>query len=88
MDLFEISERVREQRKALGLTQAELAERAGISRVRVSQLEAGAHFDMRFSTVMAVLEALDLTLRLGTANAGRPTLDDIQNERDSDTPGF
>ncbi|MCW3782932.1 helix-turn-helix domain-containing protein [Defluviimonas salinarum] len=89
MDLFDISDRIREARKARGLTQEELAERAGLSRVRLNQLENGAVFDMKFGSVMSVLEALDLTLRIGTANAGRPTLDDLQREQEEDSaPGL
>ncbi|MEP3667791.1 MAG: helix-turn-helix transcriptional regulator [Roseibium sp.] len=88
MDLFDIGERVREERKARKMTQSDLAEAAGVSRVRVNQLEAGNVFDMRFGSVSAVLEALDLSFRIGSANSGRPTLDDIQQERDDDGPGF
>lgn len=86
MDIFDYGERVREERKARGMTQDELAEKAGLSRGRLNRIENGQIFDMKFATVVAVLEALDLSLRIGTANAGRPTLDDLQEEQRDDWP--
>ena len=36
-----IAQKVREKRKAVGITQAELAERAGVHRITISNLELG-----------------------------------------------
>jgi transcriptional regulator with XRE-family HTH domain len=91
MDLFDIGEAIRSSRKAQQMTQAELAEKAGISRPRLNQLESGAIFDVRFGTLIAVLTALDLDVRLVSANGGRPTLDELQvrnDDGDDIRPGF
>jgi transcriptional regulator with XRE-family HTH domain len=44
-------------RKDLGLTQAEIAERAGTHQSRISKLEAGS-LDVRLSTLIQIAEAL------------------------------
>ena len=36
-----IAQKVREKRKAVGITQAELSERAGVHRITISNLELG-----------------------------------------------
>ncbi len=46
-------------RKAAGLTQAELADQAGLSRMTVQKVESGA-FDPRLSTVLEAARALGL----------------------------
>lgn len=62
---------VRRARRARKMTQAELAERAGLRRTWVSRLEAGRE-NPTFGNLLAVLDALqldlDLTLR-GTHSA-------------------
>lgn len=82
MDLLEIGEIVQTHRKERGWTQQQLADAARISRVRVNRLESGAVFDMNFGSVVSVLNALDLDLKVGDHNAGRPTLDDMQAEEE------
>jgi transcriptional regulator with XRE-family HTH domain len=54
-------EALREARRARGLSQAELAERAGLSRMTVQKLEAGV-IDARVSTLDVLLRALGLEL--------------------------
>jgi transcriptional regulator with XRE-family HTH domain len=51
--------RLRELREAAGLTQAALAERAGLARGGVAQLEAGKR-KPAWETVVAIIEALDV----------------------------
>lgn len=58
---FQAGPAVRRARVAAGLTQAELAKRAGVSRVTVHQIETGAK-DPRVSTVVVLLRALGLEL--------------------------
>lgn len=53
-----LGERLRALRKSRGLTQTELAERAGLSRPTVSTLERGN--DVSLDTFLSVLRALDL----------------------------
>ena len=54
---------VRAQREQRGLTQAELAERARVTRESVSRLESGRD-NARLSLVLNVLSALDLDVTL------------------------
>ena len=52
---------LRHARRAAGLSQGELARRAGVSRMTVTQMETGAK-DPRVSTVVVLLRALGLEL--------------------------
>jgi transcriptional regulator with XRE-family HTH domain len=54
-------ERLREHRSAAGLTQAELAQRAGLSEQAIGLLERGIRTRPRQSTVEALTAALDLS---------------------------
>ncbi len=52
---------LREARRAAGLSQGELAARAGLARMTVQKLEAGA-IDPRLSTVEVLFRVLGLTV--------------------------
>lgn len=69
----------RDRRKSLGLSQQEVADRAGVSRKWVSEFELGkAGSD--FSFVLRLLAVLDLRLQVlpaGHLVAGADTADDI-----------
>src|SRR5260221_12249302 len=54
------SERLKQRRLDLGLSQAELASRAGIEQSQVSKFER--NLDVRLSTLAKILTALDLDL--------------------------
>jgi y4mF family transcriptional regulator len=58
----------RVRRKALGLTQAEAAELAGVAARTVHAIEAGKT-TVRLDALLAVLSALGLQLRLERGNA-------------------
>lgn len=60
--MLEIAGRVSEARLALGLTQHELAERAGVSRPSVARVEAGD--DVSTATLSKITGALGLALRV------------------------
>lgn len=60
---------VRQRRRQLGLTQAQLAEKAGVSRQLVLSLEAGRATGIALDKLMGVLDALGLTL---SVDGGRP----------------
>jgi len=51
-------QRLVELRKAAGLTQAELAVKAGLGMMQVSRIERGAVSDPQVSTVQALADAL------------------------------
>ena len=58
-------------RKAAGLTQAELAERAGLSRMTVQRLEGG-NLDPRLSTLQQLARALDMELHAVPSATAQP----------------
>jgi transcriptional regulator with XRE-family HTH domain len=67
----EVGTRVRLMRLARGLTQAELAERADISRLTLMSIEAGA-LSSRFADVARLLWALDdVSLQTALATAAQ-----------------
>lgn len=61
-----MAETVRAERARQNLTQAQVAERAGVSPRRVVQLENGSS-DLRFSTVESITSALNLRICLEAA---------------------
>lgn len=86
MDIWDLGAAVRTARRQRGLTQQQLADRAGVARNRVEGLENERLADIGLSTLSRILEVLRLDLRLTELNANRPTLDDLQaeNEREDD----
>lgn len=80
MDLETIGKKIAERRRQDGLTQAQLANRARVSRATITALETGAQRELGFNKLMGVLAVLKLDLHLTEANAGRPTLEDLQRE--------
>lgn len=60
MRLAEIGARIREARLSLGLTQGQLAARAGISRPTLNQLENGLTRDLGAAKVLRLLDAVGL----------------------------
>ncbi len=63
---------VRGRRRDLGLTQAELATRAGVSRKWVYEFEAGKP-SAELRLILRVLDALGVTLELGYQDDARAT---------------
>ena len=82
LDLLVVGERIAVERKALGLTQTQLAQRSRTSRATITALETGAQRELGFNKIMSILTVLGFDLRLTTANAGRPTLEDLQRDCD------
>ena len=60
----QIAEQVAEQRKARGLSQAELAELTGTTQSAIARLESGGR-PPRIDTLLRVAEALDCELQVG-----------------------
>jgi len=67
---------VRRRRKQTGLTQAELAERAGVTRQWLSRFEAGTE-DASLAKTLSVLEVLEISLT-DSAGIRVPTFDVTQ----------
>ncbi len=80
MDLETLGREIAVKRKSHGLTQAELSNRAAVSRATITALETGAQRELGFNKIMAILTVLKLDLRLTPANSGRPTLEDLLDE--------
>ncbi len=59
-DWYKIGNRLLAQRKALGLTQAEVAERAGLSDRTYADIERGS-VNMRVETALRICRALGIT---------------------------
>jgi transcriptional regulator with XRE-family HTH domain len=64
MRLYELGYFIRKARRARGLTQAQLAATAGVSRITINQLENGVFPDLGVNKVQAILEQLGLELRV------------------------
>jgi transcriptional regulator with XRE-family HTH domain len=57
-----IGECIRQARLRYGMSQTELAKRAGLSKTAMNDLEMGKTADPRFSHVLAIADALHLSL--------------------------
>ena len=64
-----LSEAIRERRKALGITQAQLADLSGVSVRAIFELENGNN-SMSLKRVLLILEALGLQFNLVVAPNG------------------
>lgn len=85
LDLATLGVIIAQRRSEQGLTQAELARRARIGRSTLDALENGRSAELGFGKVSRILAALGLTLKIGEANRGRPTLEDLLTELDDAT---
>lgn len=68
------ADRLRDARKAAGLTQIELADRVGVHQTRLSQIEGGAAVDLEMRWKLAVALGVDphqLDERLASARKGK-----------------
>lgn len=81
MDLESLGQEIRRQRNAVGLTQEQLAARALVSRPTIARLETGRATDLGYRSILRILNALGLDLRVSTLNRGRPTLEDLEAEQ-------
>ena len=79
-DFKRIGNQVREARNEKGLTQAALANEAGISRTTLSLLESGKMQELGIRKVIRLLDRLGLELTTRPAGAP-PTLEEIRGER-------
>ncbi len=72
MKLQELGFEIRKRRIARGLTQAQLANAAGVSRTTLTQFENGVFGDLGVRKVLALLDQLGLTLSVQAAQTGHP----------------
>jgi transcriptional regulator with XRE-family HTH domain len=84
LDLATIGLEIAESRKKLKLSQSALARIAGISRATLDALENGRASELGFSKLTRLLAAVGLELKLQSAGAQRPTLDELLEEHQDD----
>jgi transcriptional regulator with XRE-family HTH domain len=78
--LADLADQLKDARQQSGLTQQELAARAGVNRLTVGRMENLAHGDMSVSALVRLLEAAGFDLRVVKVGHNR-TLDDILAEQ-------
>ena len=84
--LADVADQLKEARRQAGLTQQQLAQRAGLNRLTVGRMENLANGDMSVSALVGLLEAAGFDLKVVKTGHSR-TLDDILAEqRRGDTP--
>jgi transcriptional regulator with XRE-family HTH domain len=84
LDLLTLGAETAKRRKSLGLRQADLVEKTGISRATLNALENGRCGELGFSKVMKIASAVGLELKLQRAQSHRPTLEDLLKEEAND----
>ena len=87
LTLRSLGRQIASRRKDLGLSQSDLARKAGISRATLDALENGRSGELGFTKVTNILSALGLELKVHEANLQRPTLDELLEE-DRDDKGL
>jgi transcriptional regulator with XRE-family HTH domain len=80
--LSEVAEQLKTAREQAGLTQAEIASRAGLNRLTVGRMENLTRGDMSVSAVLRFLEAAGYDLKVAKIGHSR-TLEDILAEQRS-----
>lgn len=78
--LGDVAEMLRAARKECGVSQRELARRAGIARTTVTRMETTARGDMSVSALVRLLDSAGYDLKVIRRGHGR-TLDDILDEQ-------
>lgn len=78
IDLSTIGQAIKQRRKELGLSQQELADLAKVARNRVAPLETQRLPEIGFTTLVKIMHAIGLDLRVTTLNRQRPTLEDLR----------
>lgn len=84
LPLSSIGEQIASKRKALGLTQPQLAKRAGVGLSTLDALENGRLGELGYSRITNILAALGLELKLQEAGARRPTMEELMEEESHD----
>ena len=78
--LADVAEQLTTARHDAGMSQAEMAERAGVSRTTVARMETLAKGDMSVSVLVRLLEAAGYDLKVVKVGHSR-TLEDILAEQ-------
>lgn len=84
LSLFMLAEQIATRRKALGLSQAELARRASVGHSTLDALENNRIGELGYSRITRILAALGLQMKLQEAGNRRPTLEELMAEEPDD----
>ncbi len=84
ISLSEVGRYIAEARKAMQITQLELASKAGVSRPTIDFLENGRATEIGYSKLVRILAVLGMELRVQPIALERPTLDDLLKEDSHD----
>ena len=84
--LSHVADMLKTARRDAGLSQQELATRAGVSRTTVARMETLARGDMSVSILLRLLEAAGHDLRLMKPGHQRTLEDILAEQRRGDTP--
>ena len=79
-DLADVGEMLKQARSDAGLSQKDLAERAGVARTTLARMETLARGDMSVAVLVRLLEAAGYDLRVVKRGHAR-TLDDVLKEQ-------
>jgi transcriptional regulator with XRE-family HTH domain len=80
-DIQDLGAEIAAIRKELRMTQAEVAEQAGVSRALISNLESGHLHDPGVKKLFRILKVLGKGIRI--VPLGPPTLDDLLAEQET-----
>ena len=80
LTLSSIGDRIAAKRKELAFSQAELAQKASVSRGTLDALENGRTGELGFSKITKILSALGMELKLQETGSRKPTLDELIEE--------
>lgn len=84
--LSDVADMLKHARREAGLSQEELAQRAGVSRTTVARMETLAKGDMSVSVLVRLLEAAGYDLRLVKPGHVRTVEDILAEQRQGDAP--
>jgi transcriptional regulator with XRE-family HTH domain len=84
--LSNIADMLKSARREAGLSQDELARRAGVARSTVARMETLAKGDMSVSALVRLLEAADYDLKLVRLGHVRTVEDILDEQRQGDVP--
>jgi len=87
LDLADIGGNVARRRRERGLSQHELARRAGVGRSTIAALETGRLPELGYAKLASILAVLGLDVRITEADLRRPTFDVLRAENDEAESG-
>jgi transcriptional regulator with XRE-family HTH domain len=84
--LADVADQLKAARQAAGVSQSELARRAGVARTTVARMETVAKGDMSVSVLLRLLEAVGYELKTVKAGHTRTLEDVLAEQRAADRP--